>query len=95
MEYLDTLYSVVAQYDNPPDYPLNVVCNGIDNGTQGTDILGRIFSGIVAYIGKKPCYDFNEFWSSESVDGWDWQVIKRRNSLSFSYQFTFIDANSS
>ena len=46
------MYSIAAQYDRPPMYPVTVVCNGIDGGLQGTDILGRIFSGIVASRGN-------------------------------------------
>ncbi|GAV88486.1 Peptidase_S28 domain-containing protein, partial [Cephalotus follicularis] len=49
-EYLDSLYSVAAQYDRPPKYPVNVVCNGIDGALKGKDILGRIFSGVVAEL---------------------------------------------
>ena len=75
-DYLNSLYSVAAQYDSPPDYPVDTVCRGIDGGANGTDILGRIFSGVVAYYGKsRKCYDLGEFFSSETLDGWDWQVM--------------------
>nr|POF08663.1 lysosomal pro-x carboxypeptidase [Quercus suber] len=51
------------------------LCRGIDGGANGTDILGRIFSGIVAYHGEnRKCYDFGDFFSSETLDGWDWQT---------------------
>ncbi|GAV88485.1 Peptidase_S28 domain-containing protein, partial [Cephalotus follicularis] len=73
-EYLDSLYSVAAQYDRPPKYPVNVVCNGIDGALKGKDILGRIFSGVVAFRGNKSCYDLDEFFSSETMDGWQWQT---------------------
>lgn len=71
---LDSLYSVAAQYDVPSNY-VNMVCKGIDGGSKGTDILGRIFSGVVAYYGEKDCYDFGDFFSAETLDGWDWQVM--------------------
>ncbi|KAF5446236.1 hypothetical protein F2P56_031877 [Juglans regia] len=76
LDYLVNLYSVSAQYDSPPDYPVNRVCKGIDNGSQGTDILGRIVSGIVAFGGgqKKKCNDLADFYSSETLGGWDWQT---------------------
>ncbi|GMY23091.1 lysosomal Pro-X carboxypeptidase-like [Fagus crenata] len=70
---LDSLYSVAAQYDVPSNY-VNMVCKGIDGGSKGTDILGRIFSGVVAYYGEKDCYDFGDFFSAETLDGWNWQT---------------------
>ncbi|KAL0007857.1 hypothetical protein SO802_009359 [Lithocarpus litseifolius] len=73
--YLNSLYSSSAQYDRPPNYPVTVVCRGIDGGANGTDILGRIFSGIVSYYGKnKECYDLGDFFSTETLSGWDWQT---------------------
>merc|ERR1712226_1442393 len=73
--YLNSLYTSAAQYDSPPDYPVATICRGIDGGANGTDILGRIFSGIVAYHGEnRKCYDFGDFFSSETLDGWDWQT---------------------
>ncbi|KAL5800390.1 hypothetical protein ACOSQ4_033274 [Xanthoceras sorbifolium] len=73
-DYLDTLYCTAAQYDRPPRYPVTVVCNGIDGAPQNGDTLDRIFSGIVAFIGSKPCYNFSEFFSSETLQGWQWQT---------------------
>lgn len=74
--YLDSLYSVAAQYDRPPRYPVEVVCKGITSAPEGTDILGQIFSGVVAFWGnKKPCYNLDEFFPEETEDGWGWQVM--------------------
>nr|XP_023913983.1 lysosomal Pro-X carboxypeptidase-like [Quercus suber] len=82
VDYLITLYSVAAQYDTPPDYPVDTVCRGIDGGANGTDILGRIFSGVVAYYGEsKKCYDLGEFFSSETLDGWDWQTCNEEVTI--------------
>ncbi|XP_050282081.1 uncharacterized protein LOC126722960 [Quercus robur] len=74
-DYLEYLYSVVAQYDSPPDYPVTTVCKGIDGGANGTDILGRIFSGVIAYYGEsRKCYDLNDFFSTDKLSAWDWQT---------------------
>ncbi|XVF69051.1 hypothetical protein PTKIN_Ptkin11bG0050200 [Pterospermum kingtungense] len=74
-DYLDSLYSEVAQYDHPPDYPLSIVCGGIDGAPKGSDILDRIFAGVVAYMREKPCYDMNEFNypNDETYKAWNWQ----------------------
>ena len=72
---MDSIYSEVAQYDHPPNYPLSIVCGGIDGAPKGIDILGRIFAGVVAYMGNKSCYDMNEFnHPDETYMGWKWQV---------------------
>lgn len=75
-DYLDSIYSEVAQYNHPPYYPLSILCGGIDGARKGTDILDRIFAGVVAYMGKKSCYDMNEFNrpTDETYIGWRWQV---------------------
>ncbi|OMO90296.1 ATPase assembly factor ATP10, mitochondria [Corchorus olitorius] len=74
-DYLDSIYSEAAQYDHPPWYPLNIVCGGIDGAPKGTDILGRIFAGVVAYMGNKSCYDMDEYnHPTETFMGWRWQT---------------------
>lgn len=75
-DYLDSIYSEVAQYNHPPYYPLSILCGGIDGARKGTDILDRIFAGVVAYMGKKSCYDMNEFNrpTDETYIGWRWQT---------------------
>ena len=74
-DYLGTIYSIAAQYNKPPRYPVTVVCGGIDGAPKGTDILDRVFAGLVAYRGNKTCYDPEEFISSsETRLGWSWQV---------------------
>ena len=75
-DYLNTLFATAAQYDRPPSYPVTVVCKGIDGGANGIDILGRIFSGMVAYYKEdKKCFDLDAFFSADTLSGWDWQVI--------------------
>ncbi|RVX20131.1 Lysosomal Pro-X carboxypeptidase [Vitis vinifera] len=36
-DYLDETYSVAAQYNHPPRYPVTVVCGGIDGAPEGSD----------------------------------------------------------
>ncbi|CAA3032260.1 lysosomal Pro-X carboxypeptidase [Olea europaea subsp. europaea] len=74
-DYLDTMYSEAAQYNEPPDYPVTMICSGIDGAPNGTDILGRIFAGVVAYKMNMSCYDTNEYnYPSETSVGWKWQT---------------------
>ena len=83
-DYLSTLFAFAAQYDRPPRYPVTVVCKGIDGGANGIDILGRIFSGMVAYNKEdKKCFDLDAFFSEDSLSGWDWQVIHIHLSIFF------------
>ncbi|KAE8734848.1 Serine carboxypeptidase S28 family protein [Hibiscus syriacus] len=42
---------------------------------KGTDILGRIFAGVVAYMRNKSCYDMDEFdHPTDETYGWKWQT---------------------
>lgn len=69
------MYADAAQYNEPPRYPVNVVCGAIDAAPEGTDILGKIFAGVVAYMGNQSCYDMGGFGSpTQSYDTWTWQV---------------------
>ncbi|XP_059663365.1 uncharacterized protein LOC132309028 [Cornus florida] len=86
--YLEDMYSKAAQYDGPPTYPVTQICSGIDGAPEGTDILGRIFAGVIARIGNTTCYinDIGNPTSQTSGDtngpqttdetgvGWGWQV---------------------
>lgn len=72
-DFLDSIYSEVAQYDYPPEYPVTTVCGGIDRASAvGNDILGQIFAGVVAYMGNNSCYDMTMF---ATPNDWRWQVI--------------------
>ncbi|MCD7468711.1 hypothetical protein HAX54_007129 [Datura stramonium] len=33
-DYLNSRYSVAAQYNKPPSYPVTIICGGIDHGAQ-------------------------------------------------------------
>lgn len=75
------MYVDVAQYDYPPEYPVTVVCGGIDGAPQGADILDRIYAGVVAYRGSKSCYNVSTgnmpaSPGEDDLTGWDWQVSK-------------------
>ncbi|XP_055834022.1 uncharacterized protein LOC129902681 [Solanum dulcamara] len=72
-DYLDTIYSVAAQYNKPPNYPVTVVCGGIDGAPKGSHILDRIQAGIVAFKGNSSCYNTNSM-PSETGLGWRWQT---------------------
>ncbi|KAJ8749874.1 hypothetical protein K2173_013789 [Erythroxylum novogranatense] len=74
-DYLDSIYTDAAQYNHPPAYPVSVVCGGIDGAPQGTDILDRIFQGVISYMGNRSCYDMNEYnYPTETSLGWRWQT---------------------
>ncbi|XP_048324214.2 uncharacterized protein LOC125420902 [Ziziphus jujuba] len=73
-DYLEYMYSVAAQYNRPPKYPLNQVCAGIDGASVGSDTLDKIFAGVVSYIGNRPCYVNQPQIVSESAVGWRWQT---------------------
>ncbi|KAF2300710.1 hypothetical protein GH714_015277 [Hevea brasiliensis] len=75
-DYLDSIYSEAAQYNDPPNYPVTIVCGGIDGAPKGTDILSRIFAGVVAYMGNNSCYDMDEFYdpTREESLAWRWQT---------------------
>lgn len=73
--YLERMYSGAAQYNHPPNYPVTLICNGIDGAPNGTDVIGRIFAGVVSYRGKQTCYYTNA--TNYTIDtrlGWRWQT---------------------
>ncbi|KAB1227359.1 Lysosomal Pro-X carboxypeptidase [Morella rubra] len=78
-DFLQSMYATAAQYNmNPPKHPrVTTICGGIDGApSPETDILGKIFAGVVAYLGEKPCYVDGPRNISETTDGWGWQDIK-------------------
>lgn len=80
------MYADAAQYDAPPTYPVSLVCGGIDGAPNGTDILGRIFSGLVALLPDTKCH-VTEDPTDETSQGWEWQVSR---SLSTFFGVIFI-----
>ncbi|KAJ4978695.1 hypothetical protein NE237_009475 [Protea cynaroides] len=74
-DYLDSTYTMAAQYNSPPKYPVSMICRGMDETPQGTDILSRVVAGLVAYRGNSSCYDTNIYnYPSETSEGWSWQT---------------------
>ncbi|CAK9158770.1 unnamed protein product [Ilex paraguariensis] len=74
-DYLDSMYATAAQYNQPPEYPVTKVCGGIDGASEGSDILGRIFAGVVGYKGNWSCYDTGQYiYPDETNVGWGWQT---------------------
>ncbi|XP_059429035.1 uncharacterized protein LOC132162833 [Corylus avellana] len=73
--YLESIITDAAQYNHPPEYPVSVICRAIDGAAVGTDTLGQIYAGVVAYKGDQSCYDVNEFnYPTETNQGWKWQT---------------------
>ncbi|MCD7472714.1 hypothetical protein HAX54_014043 [Datura stramonium] len=74
-DYLNSRYSVAAQYNKPPSYPVTIICGGIDHGApKGShDILDKIHAGIVAFEGNLSCYNTSST-PSETTLGWEWQT---------------------
>ncbi|KAH7542072.1 hypothetical protein FEM48_Zijuj02G0034600 [Ziziphus jujuba var. spinosa] len=74
--YLQSLYSRAAQYNRPPKYPVSQICGGIDGAPVGSDILDKVFAGVVARLGNISCYVNQPQNVSETTVGWRWQDIK-------------------
>ncbi|KAK4358642.1 hypothetical protein RND71_020871 [Anisodus tanguticus] len=98
-DYLDTTYAKVAQYNNPPSYPVTVVCGGIDGAPKGSHILDRIFAGIVAHQGNQSCYNTSNIPNETSL-GWEWQTCSemvmpigrgKKDTMFFSSPFNLDD----
>ncbi|KAF2310045.1 hypothetical protein GH714_006309 [Hevea brasiliensis] len=75
-EFLISIYGNAAQYDAPPEYPVNMICDAIDEGPFGKDILSKIFAAVVASSGSNSsaCYVNPPYTPSETDLGWEWQT---------------------
>uniref|UniRef100_A0A2C9UN91 Lysosomal Pro-X carboxypeptidase n=1 Tax=Manihot esculenta TaxID=3983 RepID=A0A2C9UN91_MANES len=81
-QFLISIYADAAQYDAPPDYPVNMICDAIDEGPFGKDILSKIFAGVVASSGTSRCYVNPDDTLTQTDDdtltqtdlGWEWQT---------------------
>nr|GLL34007.1 lysosomal Pro-X carboxypeptidase-like [Ipomoea trifida] len=69
--YLVLRYSVAAQYDAPPKYPVTEVCGGIDGAPKGSHILDRILAGLFASERNQSCYSVP---TGTGIWGWTWQA---------------------
>ncbi|CAL0318468.1 unnamed protein product [Lupinus luteus] len=72
-DFLGSIYMEVAQYNDPHENTLKVICDAIDGAANKTDVLGQILEGVLAYDWEKlPCYELED--QSETSIGWAWQV---------------------
>lgn len=74
------MYSVAAQYNEPPEYPVTEVCGGIDGAPKGAHILDRIQAGVVSRKGNRSCYRVP---TGTGISGWSWQVSKQCHNFFF------------
>ncbi|OIW01983.1 hypothetical protein TanjilG_14014 [Lupinus angustifolius] len=74
-DYLNSMYSDIAQYNDPIKNTLKVVCDAIDGAANKTDVLGQIFEGVVAYdLKNQSCYEMEgNTEPTETSIGWAWQ----------------------
>lgn len=69
---------------------MSTICSGINGAAKGTDILSKIFAGVVAYMGNRSCYDMGEYnYPTETNVGWRWQVTLLYNNKKFRNGITF------
>ncbi|KAL5131949.1 Lysosomal Pro-X carboxypeptidase [Glycine soja] len=73
-DYLINMYASSAQYNHPPRYPVTVICGGIDRASFGSDILSKIYAGLVALRGNTTCKVNGPIIVSETTLGWRWQT---------------------
>ena len=85
-EFLERTYDIAAQYDDPPSYPVSMVCGGIDGAPEGNDTLSRVFAGVVALRGNFSCYNtsYTTDYLIETIEGWKWQVTTYSCNIIFS-----------
>ncbi|KAG5062896.1 hypothetical protein JHK85_004079 [Glycine max] len=74
IDYLRSTYVYAAQYNQPPRYPVSEICGGIDGASLGSDILSKIYAGVVALWGNNTCKVNGPTNVSETSVGWRWQA---------------------
>ncbi|KAK4764942.1 hypothetical protein SAY86_026032 [Trapa natans] len=84
VDWLSSAYSYLAMVDYPypsnflmplPGHPIREVCNKIDNASDGSTILERIFEGVSLYYnytGDVSCFELDD--DPHGMSGWDWQA---------------------
>lgn len=66
------MFMISAQFDNPPDFFFENMCNAIDGAPEGTSILVRTAAGLNASIfGNQSCHDVYQFKKGKLA--WPWQ----------------------
>lgn len=73
-DFLQLMYASAAQYNDPASNPVAQICGGIDGAPEGTDILGRIFAGVVSHKGNQSCYVNSNRSTNQTSTGWLWQT---------------------
>ncbi|XP_058754529.1 uncharacterized protein LOC131627708 [Vicia villosa] len=67
---LKSQYFYSAQFD----YPLVMdICKGIDEAAFGSDILSRIYGGVVAFQGNKRCTTNADKYMEDTFNVYEWQ----------------------
>ncbi|KAK9056045.1 hypothetical protein SSX86_027132 [Deinandra increscens subsp. villosa] len=83
-DYLKNMYAHAAQYNAPPKYPTTRICEGVDGASSNatTDILDRVFAGVVAYNSPlgSTCYINMEESDDQTSIGWSWQACSEMGS---------------
>jgi len=70
------MYSLAAMYNVPT---ISSICDAINHGSKGTDILSRIYAAILTYPAgaqQPKCQSLNwqVIYNMDTILGWDWQV---------------------
>ncbi|XP_010527988.1 PREDICTED: lysosomal Pro-X carboxypeptidase-like [Tarenaya hassleriana] len=76
-DYLESMYSLVVQYNGLPYYSVDATCKAIDSESpkDTEDLLDRIFAGVVAQFGNQVCYDISiGSPPTNSELAWMWQI---------------------
>ncbi|XP_045802764.1 lysosomal Pro-X carboxypeptidase-like [Trifolium pratense] len=72
--YLEYIYTFSAQFDI---FPVTDLCEAIDGAAFGSDILSRIYGGVVAFHGNSTCTVNSDKYTVTDQDayfGWRWQT---------------------
>jgi lysosomal Pro-X carboxypeptidase len=74
-EYLAIMYVYSAQFNNPS---VKALCETIDGAAFGSNILNKIYGGVVAFSGNITCKVNSDKYiviDEDIFSGWGWQVI--------------------
>ncbi|XP_030457093.1 uncharacterized protein LOC115677983 [Syzygium oleosum] len=73
-EHLISVYVNAAQYNDPFERPVKMICNAIDGPSPRNDILRKIFAGLIASAKNLTCYVNPPSPRPSQTDlGWPWQ----------------------
>ncbi|KAF6146772.1 hypothetical protein GIB67_007486, partial [Kingdonia uniflora] len=70
---LEIMFVAAAQYDHPPNYPVNKYCDAIDGLPNGSDVLSRIYAAFDAGFPSGPCHHMYDF-GQPNTSAWEWQT---------------------